>query len=60
MVESFDEQGLELFEEQEAVVDFVVVRYVEVRFCGGFIDRNGGYRFYKIYIININEVSFIY
>lgn len=55
MVESFDEQGLELFEEQEAVVDFVVVRYVEVRFCGGFIDRNGGYRFYKI-----NEVSFIY
>lgn len=29
MVESFDEQGLELSEEQEAAADFVVVRHAE-------------------------------
>lgn len=55
MVESFDEQGLELSEEQEAAADLVVVRHAEARLCGGFTDRNGGHRLYKT-----NEASFIH
>lgn len=60
MVESFDEQGLELSEEQEAAVDLVVVRHAEAWLCGGFTDRNGGHRLYRRYTTNPNEVSFIH
>lgn len=60
MVESFDEQGLELSEEQEATADLVVVRHAEARLCGGFTDWNGGHRLYKRYTTNTNEASFIH
>lgn len=60
MVESFDEQGLELSEEQEAAADLVVVRHAEARLCGGFTDWNGGHRLYRRYTTNTNEVSFIH
>lgn len=60
MVESFDEQGLELSEEQEVAADLVVVRHAEARLCGGFTDRNGGHRLYKRYTTNTNEASFIH
>lgn len=60
MVESFDEQGLELSEEQEAAADLVVVCHAEARLCGGFTDQNGGHRLYKRYTTNTNEASFIH
>lgn len=44
MVESFDEQGLELSEEQETAIDLGVVRHAKARLCGGFTDRDRGHR----------------
>lgn len=44
VVESFDEQGLELSEEQETAIDLGVVRHAKARLCGGFTDRDRGHR----------------